>query len=255
MLSLVASMYDPLGLVVPIVIVGRLLFREATKLKHGWDDSLPEDLTSKWFNWLSSLETISSLRFPRVLVRINMRQGVAQLHHFCDASEKAYGVVTYLRVLSATGNIHVSLLMGKGRVAPLKYVSIPRLELCGAVQAVKVDAMLREELDVDLLPSTFWTDSHVVLGYIRNETRRFKVFVANRVGYILKYSEQTQWRYVSTDVNPADVISRGCLIGPLPPEWVSGAKFLKRPQDSWIKQSEIPTVAINDPEERSNVRI
>lgn len=102
----------------------------------------------------------------------------ARLHHFSDASEHAYGNVSYLLLENKQGKKHCSFLMGKASVAPLKQVTIPRLELTVAVVAVKVDKMLRQELQVPLQPSIFWTDSTTMLRYIDSETARFKTFVA-----------------------------------------------------------------------------
>lgn len=250
MLKIVASLYDPLGLVVPIVMVGRMLFQEATRLGLTWDDVVPSKLTTKWSKWLVSMDSLSSLVFPRCIIPKDLSQGQFQLHHFCDASEKAYGAVTYLRVEGPNGEVKVSLLMAKGRVAPLKYVSIPRLELCSAVLAVKCDEMLRRELEIELQPSVFRTDSQVVLGYIHNETQRFKVFVANRTTYIRKHSEPQQWEHVSTKENPADVISRGCYVNSVPIHWRHGPSFLGEQRSEWEQTAKVEEVRSDDPEVR-----
>ena len=102
--------------------------------------------------------------------------------------------------------------MAKSRVAPLKSVTIPRLELTAATISVKVAAMLKDELDMETTESTFWTDSQIVLGYIANETKRFRTFVANRVKMIHDNSSKDQWKFVGTDDNPADFASRGLSI-------------------------------------------
>ena len=98
-----------------------------------------------------------------------------ELHHFADASSEAYGTASYIRMVDAQGNIHVSFVFGKSRLVPLKSVTIPRLELMAAVIAVNVDSMLRRELTVSILQSYFWTDSTRVLAYIRNVNSRFSV--------------------------------------------------------------------------------
>lgn len=98
--------------------------------------------------------------------------------------------------------------MGKARVAPLKVMTIPRLELAAAVLAAKVDRMLREELELVLYDSVFWTDSTSVLKYILNDTSRFLTYVANRVSTIRNLSQKFQWRYVNSTANPADDASQ-----------------------------------------------
>ena len=108
----------------------------------------------------------------------------ASLHHFADASEVEYGTVSYVRLVNSDGKVHCSFALGKSRLAPLKSISIPRLELMAAVLAVKVDGILQKELSMDLGTSTFWSDSMVVLHYIQATSRRFHTFVANRVSMI-----------------------------------------------------------------------
>lgn len=133
----------------------------------------------------------------------------AQLHHFSDASKIGYGTVTYLVQKNSSNQIHCSFVLGKARIAPLKPTTIPRLELMAATLAVKVDTMLKKELQLLLSDSKFWTDSTAVLKYIANETIRFKTFVANRVATILRASRAEQWSYISSQLNPADYAFRG----------------------------------------------
>ena len=102
-----------------------------------------------------------------------------ELHHFSDASQVAYGAVSYLRTVSKEGDIHCSFLIGKSRLSPLKATTIPRLELSAAVVATRLDKVMQQELDMKIERSVFWTDSTCVLKYIQNESRRFQMFVAN----------------------------------------------------------------------------
>lgn len=125
----------------------------------------------------------------------------AQLHHFADASEDAYGTASYLLLRNQQDQVQCALMMGKDRVAPLKRPTIPRMELTAATVATKMDLMLQRELQLKLKPSVYWTDSTVVLKYLRNESTRFRTFVANRVTNILKMSKIEQWNHVDTSVN------------------------------------------------------
>ena len=131
------------------------------------------------------------------------------LHYFSDAYETGYGMSAYIRLINAEGVVHCSLLLGKSQVAPLKFISIPRLELTAATLSVKISRMIREEIDVHINDEIFWTDSQVVLGYINSDVQRFKIFVANRVQQIRDQTDKRQWHYVETTNNPADDASRG----------------------------------------------
>ena len=126
------------------------------------------------------------------------------LHHFSDACECGYDQSSYIRLHNQRGQVHCILLIGKSRVAPLKFVSMPRLELTAATLSVKISKMLKNELDIHVDDEIFWTDSKVVLGYINSDVRRFKVFVANRVQQIRDHTSPKQWHYVESSSNPAE---------------------------------------------------
>jgi len=118
--------------------------------------------------------------------------------------------VCYLRI--ASGSSWCCLfVIGKSRVAPIKALSIPRLELCAATLATKLAQLVFSQLRLDLERTVFWTDSTSVLQYIANPSRRVRVFVANRLSVIHEHSDVSQWRYVDTTNNPADIASIGLL--------------------------------------------
>ena len=132
----------------------------------------------------------------------------AEVHHFSDASEDGYGLCSYLRIIDQFGAIHCSLLIGKSRVSPIKFVSIPRLELTAATLPIKMSKLIRNELEIGDFEEAFWTNSRVVLGYIQMKSS-FKIFAANKIQIIKVNSNVNQWKYISTKNNPADVDSRG----------------------------------------------
>lgn len=192
---------------------------------------------------------ISELRFKRCAVPAGFVDGVAQLHIFCDASQSGYGACAYLRITSPSGAIAVSLLESKGRLAPLKSVTIPRLEFLGAVVSVRLERRIRRALDVPLLPSMFWSDSQIPLAYIRNVTRRFKVFVANRVSEIRESTSADQWNHISGKENPADILSRGRCVSDLSKMWFDGPAFLSCYKSTWlVTQAPAADVPDHDPE-------
>ena len=232
-----------------MIIQGKMLFQQSTRLNVTWDESLPRGLAIRWSMWLISLEHISSLRFPRCVIPEEFVDGSIELHHFCDASEVGYGACTYVRAINRLGQIHVSLLISKNRLAPVKPVTIPRLELLSAVVASKLDCVVRRELDVELMKSTFWTDSMIVLAYIQSDSRRFKTFVANRVSLIRENSTPDRWCHIDGSDNPDDILSRGCNASTLPTVWFEGPRFLSEYKSSWpIQPSAMPELTAEDSE-------
>ena len=130
-----------------------------------------------------------------------------QIHAFSDASKEAIGTAVYLREVDGEGEISVSLLYGRSKIAPVHSTSIPRLELCSAVLATQAVSIIRKELDVEINEEIYYSDSKVVLGYIQNESRRFYVYVADRVQTIRNATDPHQWRYIDTANNAADLVS------------------------------------------------
>lgn len=174
----------------------------------------------------------------------------AQLHDFADESEDAHGTTSYLLLRSATAEAQSTLIMAKARVAPLKSPTIPRMKLTAATVAIKMDKLLRKELEIELDESIFWTDSTAVLKYLDSESTRFKTFVANRISAILEHSQTSQWRYINTTLNPADYVSRGQTVEAFlkNKSWLSGPGFLLYAQDQWPKNPDPGMLNIDDSE-------
>lgn len=237
LLSQVATLYDPLGLIQPIILIGKLIFQRVTRARIGWDDLLPPSELNAWKRWFVGLKDIHTLHFPRCLVGTLYTGARKELHTFCDASELAYGTVTYLRAIPADGKIKVILIMGKGRVAPNKSLTVPRLELCAALTGIKQENVVRKQTGLELDSRYFWTDSIIVLHYLKNPALRLKSFVSRRVDTILDFSTPEQWHHVRTNVNPADIVSRGVHVAAeLPALWMEGPAFLRQPENSWPEE-------------------
>ncbi|XP_072022724.1 uncharacterized protein [Amphiura filiformis] len=236
MLSVTSSVYDPLGFVSPAILPAKQMLQELCKKKIGWDDKIPEEIRSQWIKWQSSLPGLEEFCVPRCWKPVGFEEpSSVQLHHFSDASESGYGVASYLRLTNHDEEVVCNLVMSKARVAPIKQISIPRMELTAATVAVKVDNMLKRELEVPVSSTVFWTDSQTVLKYIVNDRARYPVFVANRVSVIRDGSDPTQWRYVPTELNPADHASRGLSVQQLlsKHEWLQGPDFLYQSERDW----------------------
>ncbi|XP_076392699.1 uncharacterized protein LOC143265299 [Megachile rotundata] len=206
-LSEIAKIFDPLGLIGPIIVRAKLLMQELWQLNIGWDVSLPQEIHTRWCSFRTELRDISFLAIPRrVLVNSNE---YLELHGFSDASEKAYGAAIYLRARTGNTTWGCRLLCAKTRVAPLKTISLPRLELCGALLLAQLVFKVRNALRVESMKEYCWTDSTIVLAWIRDEPCRWKTFVANRVSEIQRLTSSSNWQHVVSSDNPADLLSRG----------------------------------------------
>ena len=179
-----------------------------------------------------------------------------QLHVFSDASEVGYVVSSYLRAEYPDGRIHCTFVMGKARNAPVKFVSIPRLELQAAVLATRVCKMLREELGLNIDRTFLWTDSEIMLHYLKNEKRRLQTSVANRVEKIKEHSPVHYWSHVTGTLNPADYVSRGLTASSLTADHsrLRGPDVLWGPEHSWPKQ-ECRTVLREDLELKKETHV
>ena len=228
-LSTVSSVFDPLGVLAPFVLIGKRILQELCRDGANWDDKIPDYLLARWERWRNDVVLLAKLSIPRCYVPDDFGEiKVVEMHNFSVASEIGYGQCSYLRLVDHLGRIHCSLVLAKSRVAPLKLVTIPRLELTAALVTAKVGALLKRELEYEQVNEFFWSDSKVVLGYIFNSARRFHVFVANRIEQIRDLTSLAQWRYVESKENPADYASRGLHAQDLidKKEWWHGPDFL-----------------------------
>ena len=237
-LSIISSLFDPLGLVAPVTLSGKNLLQNLSRQKLDWDEKIPNEDATKWNRWIQGLSALTELVVPRFLFLqdcgMNCVKSI-QIHHFSDASSVAYSVVTYLRFVCHNDNVFCRFIFGKARLAPIKTISIPRLELMAAVLAVKIDQMLQQELILPIWQATFWTDSTAVLQMIANTNKRFPVFVANRLTKIEDHTAADQWRYVPSKENPADLATRGIDTESFVsnPYWLKGPEFLLDVTDLW----------------------
>ncbi|GBM08692.1 hypothetical protein AVEN_52769-1 [Araneus ventricosus] len=206
-LSTTSRIFDPLGLISPVVTKVKLVVQELWRLRLDWNDSLPIQLESHWKRFVTFLSTINTLNIPRyILLDYALK---IELHGFADASEKAYGAAIYVRCHSNLGEISTNLLCSKSRIAPLKSVIIPRLQLCAAVLLAKLAQKTITSMKISFHSTVLWTDSTIVLAWIQKDPSVLKPFVRNRVSAIQNLTEVSAWKHVSSKANPADIISRG----------------------------------------------
>ena len=249
-LSVMSSLYDPLGLAAPVILPAKQILQKLCKQNLGWDDPVQEDDLMRWQDCAKSIITPVNTTVPRcVKPREFYELSSIQLHHFSDASKEGYGAVSYLRLTDALGNVAYSILLGKARVAPLKTVTVPRLELTAATVAVKLHKQIKDELTLPIHEVTFWTDSTIVLQYINNSHTRFQTFVSNRLAVIHDISSPSQWRHISSELNPADYASRGLNSRERTKLkiWLEGPKFLLEDENQWPTQpTQLPDIDKDD---------
>ena len=222
-LSAISAIFDPMGLVAPALLPGKLLLQELCRDSSDWDSPLPDELHGQYMRWCNVVGDLGEIRVQRCH-KPDFEVQYFEIHHFADASTVGYSACSYIRYVGREGQFHVRFLLGKCRVVPLKPVlTVPRLELAAAVLASQLASVLSREYPQPAAVY-FWTDSTIVLGYIKSVALRFKVYVANRVQKIHSASEPKQWGHVRSSDNPADDGSRGVLSE----RWLNGPEFLYR---------------------------
>ncbi|XP_068242327.1 uncharacterized protein [Palaemon carinicauda] len=213
LLSTISSLYDPLGLLSPIIFPAKKLLQELSQVESlDWDERIPDEPAGRWQHWIQGLHLLEQLSIPRCFKSSGFGNVTgSSLVLFSDASTVGYGVAPYV-VLHDGNQVQSNPVMGKSRVSPKKVVNIPRLELTAATVSVKVAQHILKELEFTVGKVVYYTDSTTVLHYIHSNNKRFPVFVTNIVRVIRDYSQPQQWRYVNSSDNPADVASRGISV-------------------------------------------
>jgi hypothetical protein len=233
-LSESARIFDPLGLISPCTIVLKIFYQKLWLTKGDWDSPIPQHLIAEWFKFQESFNEINNFSVPRcVILTTNC---AFELHGFSDASTFAYAAAIYCRQIH-NGRAKVCLLVSKTKVAPIKQVSIPKLELCGAHLLSKLFHSVMEILKNYNYDIFAWTDSKVVLSWLSAHPCKWKTFVANRTSQIIDVLPTKHWRHVPSKENPADIASRGidpkflskCNI------WWTGPSWLQLDPSYWPK--------------------
>ena len=235
-LSLVSSVFDPLGLFAPFSVqMKRLLKSIWTKNGQHWDNSVDPNEEEEFLKWKDQLPEVAETSIDRRY--FGTAKYKWELHLFADASEDTMCAVAYLRSKPKEYSAHLSFVVGKCRVAPMRHLSIPRLELQAAVTAVRLKEQIVKEHESKIHSCNFWTDSTTVLQWIHSSHRKQQVFVANRVAEILDTTIVSQWNHVSGINNPADIGTRAINVDELKrSEWLTGPAWLKQPENEWPEQ-------------------
>ncbi|XP_053699180.1 uncharacterized protein LOC128746160 [Sabethes cyaneus] len=240
--SCVMGFFDPLGLLSPFTIHGKIIIQHLWRSSCDWDQEIDTKCWELWKQWTELLPEVEAIRIPRCYIGDAKRAEVESLevHIFTDASEHAYGCVAYLRAV-VRGMVHCKLMMSRAKVAPIKRQSIPRLELMGAVLGARLSQSVLENHSYDISRTVFWTDSRTVCSWINSDQHRYKQFVAFRVGEILELTKVSDWRWTPTKLNIADVLTKWGQGPPLQSDgvWFKGPEFLYRPEDTWPSKESV----------------
>lgn len=240
-LSHIASIFDPLGLIQPFTLSAKLLMREMIIKgeKGGWDDPVSEDYRLKWSNFFKELYTLEDFRIKRA-IKPGDAVGDPTLIIFSDGSKHAYGAVAYCRFLTLSGNYETILIAAKSKITPAKQVTIPRIELCAAVLACRLREKIQHELDWQFESVHHLVDSAIVRDQIQKDSYKFKSYVGTRITEIQSKSNPSEWWWIRSEINPADMLTRPATIQQMGEDsvWQNGPEFLKLPIEQWpVKQT------------------
>ncbi|XP_038117973.1 uncharacterized protein LOC6051048 [Culex quinquefasciatus] len=262
-LSDTASIFDPVGLIGPVVVQAKIFIQKLWQEKYGWDQTLAEDHRNYWLEYRRNLMALDTLRIPR-WIGLGGCLASVQFHGFCDASQQAYGACLYLRAVQVDGLITLHLITSKSRVAPLEDLArkkkkrdITLLELSAALLLCHLYDLVRRSIQQEI-QAFFWTDSMIVLCWLASLPSRWKPFVANRVSEIQHVTVDGVWSHIAGVDNPADIISRGCTPAELlyKPEWYGRLQYLLLEQEQWPKLgNRAPESELALKEERSTVSL
>ncbi|XP_028408639.1 uncharacterized protein LOC114531185 [Dendronephthya gigantea] len=250
-----ASLFDPMGFLAPsFLIQAKIILQEIWTRGLEWDDEIVDsNILTKAESWLNQLNKLDDIKVPRCIWLEKDKKVLSiTLHTFVDASQEAYGAVVYAKAIYVSGNQSCRLIAAKTKVAPLKAMSILRLELMATVLGTRLTTSITNTLTVKPEQVTHWSESMNVLWWIRNASRKYQVFVANHVGEIQMLTNPTQWRYIPCEENPTDLLTRGVTLSTLASMnfWWHGPSFLAHDESTWpINRIEMQT---SPNEERRN---
>ena len=244
-LSRVASIFDPIGIVAPYTIKARLMLKEVWRL-HGqqWDEVLSEELTEEFLHWSKALPELSTLELQRCYFSEHLDS--LELHVFGDSSKEVFGAVAFLRARQKSdGSTQLAFVIGKEHNAPMKSLTIPKLELQAALLAFRLKRHVEAALTLAIEKPYMWSDSSTVPQWLHSPEKQ-PVFVSNRISEILDASTVDEWAHVFSTNNPADVVTKGMSIDELKSSsWINGPEFLRT--EDWPFQPPTQRVPVKSP--------
>lgn len=240
-LSETARLFDPLGLLQPVIVKAKIFMQWLWSRNFDWDEPLPPAENELWVKFREELTHIGHITVPRFVCFPTYES--LQLHIFGDASDQAYGSCAYVRTVTVDGRCKIELLKSKSRVAPLKKLVISRLELLAGLLSAQMWEIIQENFPITPDKIVFWTDSTIALKWIKGQPHKWNNWVSNRVIKIQDLTNISDWRYVPGELNPADIVSRGLWPTELHDNqwWFHGPDFLQRQEDQWPVSPPLPS--------------
>ena len=212
LVSDIARTYDVLGWFSPAIVKAKILLQRVWEAKVEWDKDVPDVIYREWSLWQSQLKHLACVHIPRYYFPKDVTVSHIQLHGFSDASENAYAAVVYIRATDGNGRNHVSLVSAKTKVSPIKRLTIPRLELCGAHLLAKLLELVRLTLGLPIESIYAWTDSTIVINWLDGTPRRFKTYVGNRVSFIIDRIPPNGWNMCLVNKTRQTVLPEVCYL-------------------------------------------
>jgi hypothetical protein len=210
-LTRITRIYDPIGFAAALIIRAKIGMRQLWELGYDWDRNLPPETYQKWIELFKELEELNGVTFPHCLTPVDA-VGFAMLCVFSDASKQAFGACAYIRWLTSNGRYETRFVASKSRVAQLKELMIPCLELQAAVVATRLGKTISEESRLRFEKIVFFTDSRIVLAWIQSQARVYKTFVSAKVREIQSNSDPSQKKHIPGTHNVADDASCGITV-------------------------------------------
>lgn len=231
-LSTVHRIFDPVGFTCAVTLGPKVLLQECWRKKMSWDTELPVSMRKKFEKWEKQIVKLRDISIPRCLILNVEGPCDLSLHVFCDASKIAYATCIFLRSENEN-SVFCQLVQARNRVAPMKEISIPRLELLACNIGARLVQTVKNDLGMKDIPTVYWSDSGNALYWIK-KNECWAPFVYNRVQEIRSLSNPADWRYVPGSLNPADLPSRGCNAAFLAESrWWEGPDWLREPCEKW----------------------
>jgi ribonuclease HI len=229
LLSILHSLYDPLGVLIPFTIIGKLAMQLCWKLGLSWKAKLPQEVLNIWQPWAIQIQQLNGYSFERTLIPgENPERENQQIHVFADASQDTYAAVAYM-ISENRGKVSVRFIQARSRIKAVKAThTIPRMELLSIKLGLSMLGKLRTTFDISAHNVFIWTDSRACHDWIRIEARSLQIFVKNRVLKICQYLKLDQVRWLPGAINPADAATRGITVAELRAHknWLQGPDFL-----------------------------